>query len=128
MPHVISFITLFNKTLEIFGLIREGKKRKDEKIDLALFALYTALCETRAYVHDLNDGKRRNKKKEWRLAMLWHKASVPLRYIDRDLARRCFIKGGYWLEPETWSTAKVRNNGIALEKVYKKTKELLLTK
>lgn len=121
-------IKMFDSTMSAMGLIRAGKKQRDEKLDQALFALYTALVETKAYVSELNNGKRRNKKKEWALARLWHDASVPIRYIDKDLANRCFIKGGYWTEPELWTEAKIKKNGIALDRVFEETRKLLLRK
>jgi hypothetical protein len=126
MPEPETLISLFDKTLGAIGLIREGRRRRDEKTDQALFALYTALGETRAYVNELAKGKRRDRKKELAIAHLWHNAAVPLRYIDIGLARRCFLKGSYWLDPETWNKARVKRNGIALNAVFKRARELLL--
>lgn len=51
----------------------------------------------------LDLGKRRRRKRELTIAKLWHDASVPLRHVDKDLADRCFLKGSYWLEPDTWT-------------------------
>jgi hypothetical protein len=126
MPEPETLISLFDKTLGAIGLIREGRQRRDERTDQALFALYTALGETRAYVSELAKGKRRNRKKELSIAHLWHNAAVPLRYIDKDLAHRCFLKGSYWLEPETWNKARIKRNGIALDTVFEKAREILL--
>ena len=42
--------TLFDKVLAGIGLLREGKKHRTEKTDQALFALYAALAESRAYI------------------------------------------------------------------------------
>jgi hypothetical protein len=87
--------TLFDKTLAVLGLLREKKKRRDEKTDQALTALYAALAETKQYVSDLDEGKTRDRDREFAIARLWHTASVPLRAIDTELAERCFLKGGY---------------------------------
>lgn len=119
-------IGMFDKTLSVIGLIRDGKRRKDERTDQALFALYTALVETRAYVDELKKTKRRNRRKEYALAKLWSDASVPLRHIDRDLAYRCFLKGSYWLERDTWSQARIKRSGIELRTVFEATRELLM--
>jgi len=126
MPELITIAELFDKSLSILGLIREGKKQKNEKMDHALFALYTALNETKSYVERLASGRRRNRKSEFALAKLWHNASIPLRYIDQELAKRCFIKGSYWLEPEVWSEHRIRNNKIDIESMIKSTRKLLL--
>ncbi len=121
-------LTIFDKILNVLGLIRDGKVEKDEKIDSALHALYTALSETKAYTVLLNEGAERTRKKEFKLAQLWHDASVPLRHIEPELAHKCFLKGSYWLEPEAWNDAKIEENQIALAKVFEETRELLVGK
>jgi hypothetical protein len=128
MPEVSTIFTIFDKFLNVIGLIREGKIRRDNKIDSALHALYTALSETKAYVVSLKNGADRNRNKEHNLAKLWHEASVPLRHIDPELAGICFLKGSYWLEPEAWTEAMVQENQIALDHVFNRTKELLIGK
>ncbi len=117
---------LFDKTLSVLGLIRDHKKQRTELIDLALLALYTALAETRSYLSDLKDGKRRDKKREFAIARLWNTASVPLRQIDKDLAERCFLKGGYWMEPEAWDQKKIEAKGITIDSVFEATRQLLI--
>ena len=126
MPEVSTILTMFDKFLNVIGLIREGKIQRDNKIDSALHALYTALAETKAYVVLLKNGANRNRNKEHNLAKLWHEASVPLRHIDPELARICFLKGSYWLEPEAWTEAMIQENQIALDHVFDRTKELLI--
>jgi hypothetical protein len=122
---VVAF-TLFDKVLAGLGLIREGKKERTEKIDHALLALYAALTETRAYIAEREKGKKRNHDREYKLARLWHSASIPLRVIDKDFAERCFLKGSYWLEPDTWDKKKIEEKGIAIEEVFDATRKLLL--
>lgn len=60
--------TLFDKVLAGLGLLREGKKERTEKTDHALLALYAALAETKAYISDRENGKRRNRDKEYSAA------------------------------------------------------------
>ena len=119
-------ISVLDRVLAVIGLIRENRKQKIERTDNALYALYTALNETNEYVEQLNLGKKRNRKTEYAIAKLWHNASIPLRTIDRDLAERCFIKGGYWLEPDTWSDLQIGKKRIKLSQVFKSTRKLLL--
>lgn len=119
-------LTIFDKFLKILGLIRKGKIKRDEKIDQALQALYKALNETKSYVASLNEGSARNRGKEHDIAYMWHEASVPIRHIDPDLAHRCFLKGSYWHEPESWSEARVEESRIALDQVLDSIKSLLL--
>lgn len=128
MPEAIIVLTIFDKFLNIVGLVRDGKLKRDEKIDQALHSLYKALNETKAYVTTLNEGNERDRRREHDIAYLWHEASVPVRKIDPDLAHRCFQKGSYWHEPESWSEAQLEESRIALDQVLDSTKRLLLGK
>jgi len=118
--------TLFDKVLNGIGLIREGKKRRTEQVNNALLALYAALSETKPYVADRENGKIRNRKRELEIARLWHSASIPLRSIDKEFADRCFLKGSYWLEPDTWDKKKIEEKGIAIDAVFNEIRQLLI--
>lgn len=124
MADVSTFLILFDNLLKTIGLIREGKLRHNDKIDEALKLTMDALRETRVYANKLRNGKRRDINKEHNIAELWSQASIPLRYIDKDLANKCFIKSEYWLEPETWTQARVESEGIALDTIYNKISEI----
>lgn len=125
-PEIMTAITIFDRMLAAVGLIRANKKERSERTDQALYALYTALNETKAYMSYLESGKKRNRKREFAIARLWHDASVPLRTVDRDLARRCFIKGSYWLEPDTWSELMINRKRIGLNQVIESIRDLLM--
>jgi len=128
MPEAAIILTIFDKVLNVLGLIRDGNIKKDEKIDNSLHALYAALSETKAYSVLLNEGAKRNRDKEFKLAELWHEASVSLRHVEPELAHKYFLKGSYWLEPDAWDEAKIKENQIALDKVFEETRELLVGK
>jgi hypothetical protein len=126
MPTTEAAFAILDRFLTVLGLIRQGRRHRDERTDQALYALYAALNETKAYIQILASGKKRDRKREWAIAKLWHDASVPLRDIDRDLAERCFIKGSYWLEPDTWSDVMISRKRIKLDQVLKSTRNLLM--
>lgn len=88
---IVAF-TLLDKVLTGLGLLREGKKERTAKADRALMALYSALSKTKKYISEENAGGTRNRDMEWKLAELWHNASIPLREIDPELAEKCFLK------------------------------------
>ncbi len=117
---------LFDKVLAGLGLIREGRRQRTEKTEHALRALYVALSETRAYISEREGGKRRNRKREYKLAELWHSASIPLRAIDKEFAGRCFAKGNYWMNPAAWDKKMIEETGIAIDSVLEATRKLLL--
>lgn len=126
VPELTTAIAIFDRLLAAVGLLRASERERDEKTAQALYALYTALNETKAYISYLESGKRRNRKREFAIARLWHDASVPLRRVDRDLAERCFSKGSYWLEPDTWSELMINRKRIGLNQVMKSTRDLLM--
>ena len=117
--------TLFDKALSVLGLIRDKKQKRTERIDQALHALYAALADTRSYISELENGKPRDRGKEFAIAHMWNTASLPLREIDVGLAERCFEKGGYWMEPDAWDPERIKAKGIAIESMYEATRQLL---
>jgi len=125
MKHEIAF-AVFDRFLTALGLIREGRKHRNERTDQALYALYAALNETKRYITVLDSGKKRDRKTEWAIAKLWHDASVPLRDIDSDLAERCFLKGSLWLEPDTWTDMMIKRKRIKLDQVMRSTRKILM--
>jgi hypothetical protein len=118
--------TLFDKLLAGLGLLREGKKQRTEETEQSLRALYVALTETKAYIYDRENGRRRDRKREYRLAHLWQDASIPLGVIDKEFALRCFVKGNYWMEPDAWDQKRIEDTGIAINAVLDETRALLL--
>lgn len=125
MSEAALVLSIFDKCLGIFHLVRDGKLKREKQIDDALHALFKALCETKAYVSGLNNGEKRDRRRESQIAHLWHEASVPLRHVDRELARRCFFKGSFWHEPESWTGVQLHESRIALAQVCESPQALL---
>ena len=123
---IIAAGALFDRLLAAIGLIREKQKTRTIRTDEGLYALYTALNETKAYVSSLNSGKERDRNREFAIAKLWQDASVPIRKVDPKLAERCFDKGSYWYEPEAWSQLMIHRKEIGLDQVIESTRELLM--
>ena len=126
MMETTTAVIILDKILNVIGLIRNDRIQKDVRTDEALFALYAALSETKAYVASIAEGKPPDRKYEHKLANMWHKASIPLRHIDPDLAKRCFDKGNYWMNPNSWSEASITGNRIAIDQVLESIRDLLL--
>ena len=98
---------------------------KDD-LDAALLALMTAAEETRTYVEVLQKGKPPKEEKEVELAKLWRFASVPMRRVDPDLARRFELKAEYWRNPDEWTTGQIREAKIGFDHVYKESRAILM--
>lgn len=107
------------------GLVREAKTRRDDRADAAVMAVYTAAAETRRYLSALQRGKARDFDREHSLSHLWNIASIPLRHFDADLARRCLLKGDYWLDPDRWTISAIQSSGIALDRVFKEAQSII---
>jgi hypothetical protein len=125
-PEIMAGITVFDRILTAVGLLRAKKKERSERTDQALYALYTALNETEAYMSYLESGNKSDRKRELFIARLWSDASVPLRQVDRDLAERCFIKSRYWSKPSTWTELMINRKRIGLNQVIESIRDLLM--
>ncbi|MCP5005734.1 MAG: hypothetical protein GY941_17630 [Planctomycetes bacterium] len=49
---------------------------------------------------------------------MWHKAAVPVRHIDKDLADRCFLKADSWVSPEQLTEENIKGNRIGICQVW----------
>ena len=116
---------LFDKLLSGLGLLREGKKIRNEQTDAALAALFKALNATKPYLDLRASGSPRDMPREYAIALAWHEAAIPLRAIDPQLKRLCFLKGSSWLEPDLWNNERIVQNNISFSQVLKATETLL---
>lgn len=112
----------------LFGVIPallELPKERRERRDNALRAILVALDETYLYYREIEKGKGRNDDREALLVRYWSAAAIPMRHIDRDLARRCDQKSEFWLNPDRYEPDDVRELGIGLESVRNAYRTLL---
>lgn len=91
---------------------RERHKRTDKEQE-ALEKLHEAVHETTKYV---NSGTM-DEDREMDLSNLWGVAAIAARNISKDLANRCYIKGGYWRDPDSWSYEKIAASRISLDEI-----------
>jgi len=121
---MITFI--IERLMGLVGPLMNLSHERRELRDNALRAICTALDETCLYYRSLENGKPRNLETEAQLSKYWSAAAIPIRHIDADLALTCDQKSEYWLNPETWDDARVRNTGIELDKVRQRYRGLLV--
>lgn len=112
---------LFGVVPNLLALPKERRELRDN----ALRGILVALDETYLYYRDIEKGKGRNEDREALLVRYWSAAAIPMRHIDRGLARRCDQKSEYWLNPEMYDAAAVRELGIGLESVRNAYRTLL---
>jgi len=119
-----------------FGLLRSEQHDRGELEHRAIKSLYTALNETLLYLrrianpHLARTHKERQRfsrdiEAEERLSRLWFDASVELRELDGDLARKCMLKGQFWANRDSWTQQEIERANISLSKLLKEAEDLL---
>jgi hypothetical protein len=119
-----------------FGLLRKEQLERGDRERRAIKTLYVALNETVLYFRRMDSPYLARTKKERKefvrniqteeaLSRLWMEASIELRSINPDLAERCFFKGQYWADRDSWSDEDVRKANIRLAKVLEDAKALM---
>jgi len=71
-----------------------------------------ALTKTIAYMKFRKGGGAQDSTREAELTTVWNNAGHALLPIDEDLARRCYMKGMGWTDPDVWERA--RKNGMKI--------------
>jgi hypothetical protein len=118
------FESLIDGAREFLQRIFQNRHQRTEQVDNALTALYAAINETRIYVKSCSR-KPRNTEKEAELARLWARAAVPIRHLDQGLAERCRLKADYWIDPDAWTVAQLKQFRLTLDEIYDYAGELL---
>jgi hypothetical protein len=126
MPDAATILAVTDKVLSVLGLARERKRERRELKRTALNALYPAISETELYLSERLAGKRRNRRREFGISLLWRTAAAAVFPIDRRLARICDDKGRYWTEVELWDEGRLARNGMMLGQVRRKIRKILL--
>lgn len=114
--------------IELLKYFQDERHYKTDKRDEALKAINEAVQETRKHIRKVDEGEPENIDKEMELSSLWSKAAIPARYFSKQLAEKCYIKSGYWSEPDTWNYAQIKGEGITLDHIQEELKKLLKKK
>ena len=104
--------------LNYFQAERHQKTKAEEK---AFLALLKAVQETNKYIR--NHGN--NEEQEMDLSNYWGEAAIAVRKISKDLAKRCYIKRGYWKDPDSWSYEEIKKANISLSDIENELGKLI---
>lgn len=110
--------------LGLLGNIRDDRINTQNKKDLAVSLILTAVNETKIYLRRNQRTNKRSRKREEKLSRLWSAAAIPLNRFNRDLAERCLQKSEYWLNPENYTSADIKKFRIGLDQVYKEARKM----
>lgn len=113
---------------ELLKYFQDERHYKTNKKDEALKAINKAVQKTRKYIRKTESGDPEDVEKEMELSTLWSEAAIHARYFSKQLAQKCYIKGGYWSDPDTWNFDQIRGKGITLEHIENELKKLLQNK
>jgi len=90
----------------------------------ALKSLYTALSETKSYFTDRKT-QPKDRTREKQISHYWFSASSELKNINHELAKKCFLKGDFWTDPENWSQKEGEELNISIDEMTRLSRELL---
>ena len=107
------------------GEVVKRSETKREQSKKAVGELQKAVLETLLDVSLLERGERPDRQAEGHLVSLWGAAANAFYGIDGTLAANLQLKAEYWTDPQSWTSAQVREAGIALDRVAEFTRQLL---
>ena len=99
------------------GLWITQDERKQNRDDVAVQSVLTALNTTKLYLARRERGEPIDYEAERELVKLWTSAAVHIRKTDSELAKRLQTKADYWTNPKNWSENEIINNGIQIDRI-----------
>jgi hypothetical protein len=101
----------------VTNLLRAKAERKKES-KKALRAVITAVRKTTLYVRNLQENSKKSVKKEEELSLLWTELSFKLEDLGlTKLSKRCYLKGRYWADPESFNEKLLERLKIRLKDI-----------
>lgn len=107
------------------GLWITQRERQQERDDAAVRSVLTAVNTTKTYLARRGRGEPIDRDAEAELVKLWTTASVHIRRTDSDLSMKLQDKAEYWTNPENWTQEEVASNGIQIDEIAQRGKQLL---
>lgn len=117
-------LSVFKELREWILGLDKNKIEHNKQDENSLKAVYMALAETKIYHAARKEGPR-DMAREHQIAKLWYDASIATRSISKDLAVRCFLKAGYWTDPNNWEGNDGEQLSISIDEMTKLSKQLL---
>ena len=104
------------------NLLRARKLRKQQSTE-ALRAVVKAVRKTTIYVRHLRNGRKRLRRVESELELLWTELSFAAEDIGLDTpAKRCNITGRYWADPAQFYDKFFRQASVRLKDIERLAK------
>jgi hypothetical protein len=117
-------LTIFKEFRDWILGIDKANLEHNKEDKTALKTVYKALSETKSYFTDRNIMPR-DRDRERQISNLWFDSSSELKNIDQNLAVRCFLKGDFWTDPDSWEQNEGEKLNISIDEMTKLARELL---
>ncbi len=101
----------------LWKVLEEGKANKKHINSQRYEFLKVASKAIRRTLSYIRDENKRDTKTEEELSELWANVALAARPFDSDLAERCYLKGNYWANPNSWSDEEIKNAGIEIGRI-----------
>jgi hypothetical protein len=125
-------IESIKETLEALDVIRNWLRRErtakptaTRERDLAIRAVLRATTETRAYLHDRQNGSRVDRRRETKISELWLEASHAASHVHQRLSFIALVKSQCWADPALWESSRFRNVPVKLDMIFEQCEWLL---
>lgn len=95
---------------------RQTKATASKKLERgeAIQSLLQAVNETSGYLADCKNGNKPDRKREMEISLLWSKAAIKVRNVDRRLSTLAAMKSFGWADPKLWDDPKFKNLPLKL--------------
>lgn len=118
----LEIVTALGAISACIAVIKPSVERKDDKLTIAIERLNEAVTETEKYFQYRDESPQT----EYTLNRVWNSASNAFEQAGYPkLAKLALIKGGYWLNPNDWTSEDVEASGIQLSEMRKRLEEAL---
>ncbi len=101
----------------LWTVLKEGKANKEHINSQQYEFLKVASKAVRQTLSYIRSEHKRDTTTEEKLSELWANVALAARPFDSDLAERCYLKGNYWADPNSWSDEEVKNAGIEIGRI-----------
>ena len=118
-------MSMASEALGAIGLWLSRRERKQDRDDIAVVSVLSAIDKTKIYLASRDRGEPADRAIEAELVTLWTAAAVHIRRTDPDLAVRLRNKADYWTNPENWTDLEIIQNRIQIEAIEAEGRRLL---
>ena len=101
---------------------RRARREKEQALrEVAVYSLMRAVNLTKAYLADRRAvSGHRDRREEAELVTAWELAGRDMHKVGgraRNVAARCFRKGRFWADPDSWSLQDIEKADISLDRL-----------